>query len=41
MSCAILDVHKSKLEIVALLHSNNIGRTYFYYIFPTKLGNTF
>jgi hypothetical protein len=41
MSCALLDVHKSKLDVVVLLHSTNIGRTYFYFIFSTKLGNAF
>jgi hypothetical protein len=34
MSCALSNVHKSKLEIVVLLHSTDIGRTYFYYFFP-------
>ncbi len=38
MSCALSDVHKSKLEVVELLHFTNIGRTYFYSIFATKLG---
>jgi hypothetical protein len=41
MSCALSDVHKSKLEIIVLLHSTNIGRTYFYYILSPKSGNAF
>jgi hypothetical protein len=37
MSCALLDVHKSKIDVVVLLHSINIGRTYFYSIFFHKI----
>jgi hypothetical protein len=38
-SCALLDIHKSKLVIVET-HLSKIGKTYVCFVFSAKFGNT-